>query len=75
MIKAYEDGREIETDLGKVHWRAADHQLVRPVLVTRGKKPADMKSADDYYDIVEIVAGDSLMQAPDAFGCKLGAYT
>ena len=75
VIKSYEDGREIETDLGKVHWRAADHQLVRPVLVTRGKRPADMTSPDDFYEILEIVPGEGLMQPPDAFGCKLGSYT
>ncbi len=34
-----------------------------------------MKSPDDYWDVVEIVPGEGLMQAPDAFGCKLGAYT
>jgi branched-chain amino acid transport system substrate-binding protein len=31
-----------------------------------------MKSKDDYFDILEVVPGEGLMQAPDAFGCKLG---
>ena len=30
---------------------------------------------EDFYDIVEVVAGEPLMQKPDAFGCKLGGYT
>ena len=34
-----------------------------------------MHNADDYYEIVEVVPGADLMQAPDAFGCKLGDYT
>jgi hypothetical protein len=31
-----------------------------------------MKNPDDYYEFVEIAPGLPLMQAPDAFGCKLG---
>ena len=46
-----------------------------PVIIERGKKPADMKNPDDFYEIVEVVPGEGLMQAPDAFGCKLGGYT
>jgi branched-chain amino acid transport system substrate-binding protein len=44
-------------------------------VIVRGKKPSDMKSPDDYWDVVEIVPGEGVMQAPDAFGCKLGPYT
>jgi hypothetical protein len=33
-----------------------------------------MKSADDYWDVVEVVPGEGLMQPPGAFGCKLGPY-
>ncbi len=72
VIKAYESGTKIHSTVGDVHFRAADHQLVRPVIVMRGKKVADMKSKDDYFDILEVVPGEGLMQAPDAFGCKLG---
>jgi hypothetical protein len=76
VIKAYENGEHIKNStLGEVWWRAADHQLVRPVFVVKGKKKADMKSDDDYYDIVEVVPGEGIMQAPDAFGCKLGDAT
>ena len=75
VIKSYESGRTIQTSLGPVKWRAADHQLIRPVIVTRGKKPSAMKSPDDYFEIVAVVPGEGLMQKPDAFGCKLGPVT
>jgi len=48
---------------------------VRPVVIERGKKPADMKTPEDFYDIVEVVPGEGLMQSPTEFGCKLGSYT
>ncbi len=58
---------------GEVWFRPQDHQLVRPVIIVRGKKKADMKSDDD--DVIEVVPGEGLMQKPDAFGCQLGPYT
>ena len=61
--------------VGDVHFRAEDHQLVRPVVIVRGKKPADMKGKEDWWEVTEVVPGESLMQKPDAFGCKLGDYT
>jgi branched-chain amino acid transport system substrate-binding protein len=73
IVGAYEAGHHYDSTVGDVYFRAADHQLVRPVIIERGKKPAEMKNADDYYEIVEIVPGLPLMQAPDAFGCKLGS--
>ena len=45
------------------------------MIIVKGKKPSAMKGSDDYYDVVDIVDGGPLMQAPDAFGCKLGSYT
>ena len=75
VIKAYEAGQTIQSTVGDVHFRAEDHQLVRPVIITRGKKKADMKGADDYYDVLDVVPGEQLMQAPGALGCKLGSYT
>ena len=72
IVAAYENGPHYDSTVGDVYFRAADHQLVRPVIILRGKKSAEMKNADDYYDVVEIVPGLPLMQAPDAFGCKLG---
>jgi branched-chain amino acid transport system substrate-binding protein len=75
VIKSYEAGRKIQSTVGEVYFRAEDHQLVRPVIIVRGKAPKDMKNKEDYYEIVEIVPGAGLMQKPDAFGCNLGAYT
>jgi len=76
IIKAYESGKKYADSLvGPVSWRAADHQLIRPVVVVKGKKAADMKGKDDYYDVVEIVPGDGIMQDPATFGCKLGDAT
>jgi branched-chain amino acid transport system substrate-binding protein len=75
VIKAYEAAPKLQSTVGEVYFRAADHQLVRPVVIVRGKKPSDMKNKEDYYDIVEIVPGEGLMQKPDAFGCDLGAYS
>lgn len=75
VIKVYEDGHKIQSTVGEVYFRAADHQLVRPVIIVRGKKAADMKNKEDFYEVVEVVPGEPLMQKPDAFGCKLGDYT
>ena len=74
VIKAYEAGQHVESTVGEVWFRPQDHQLVRPVVVVRGKQPSAMKTADDYYEIVEVMPGEPLMQKPDAFGCKLGDY-
>ncbi|MBN8984494.1 MAG: ABC transporter substrate-binding protein, partial [Rhizobiales bacterium] len=75
IIKTWEKGEKIPSLLGDVHYRPEDHQCVRPVIIVKGKKPADMKNKEDFSDLVEIVPGDGLMQKPDAFGCKLGDYT
>jgi branched-chain amino acid transport system substrate-binding protein len=75
VIKSYEEGKKTQSTVGEVYFRAADHQLVRPVILVRGKKPSDMKSAEDYWDVIDIVPGEGVMQAPDAFGCNLGPYT
>ena len=75
VIKAYEAGHHNHSTVGNVYFRAEDHQLVRPVIIVRGKEPAAMKSPDDYWEVEEVVPGAGLMQAPGAFGCKLGPYT
>jgi branched-chain amino acid transport system substrate-binding protein len=74
VIKAYEAGQHVQSTVGEVWFRPQDHQLVRPVIIERGKKPSEMKNKDDYYEILEVVPGGPLMQTPDAFGCKLGDY-
>jgi ABC-type branched-subunit amino acid transport system substrate-binding protein len=75
VIKQYEKGEKIPSLLGEVYYRPEDHQCVRPVVIVRGKKPSDMKNDEDFWDVLEVVPGEGLMQAPDAFGCKLGSYT
>jgi branched-chain amino acid transport system substrate-binding protein len=75
VIKAYEAGQHINSTVGDVYFRAADHQLVRPVIIVRGKAPSAMRNKEDFWEVTEIVPGAGLMQAPDAFGCHLGDYT
>jgi branched-chain amino acid transport system substrate-binding protein len=75
VIKALEAGNHNDSVVGDVYFRAADHQLVRPVIIVRGKALKDMKNPEDFWEVLEVVPGAGLMQAPDAFGCKLGDYT
>jgi hypothetical protein len=75
VIKTYEKGETFTSMVGDVHFRPEDHQLVRPVIIVRGKKPADMRNSEDYWEILDIVPGEGVMQKPDAFGCQLGSYT
>jgi branched-chain amino acid transport system substrate-binding protein len=75
VIKAYEAGSVVQSTVGPVHFRGEDHQLVRPVIIQRGKKPGDMRNPQDFYEVVEVVPGGPLMQPPGAFGCNLGSYT
>jgi len=74
VIKTYEKGETFDSTVGEVHFRAADHQLVRPVVIVRGKAASDMKNPEDYWEVTEVVPGEPLMQKPDAFGCNLGDY-
>jgi ABC-type branched-subunit amino acid transport system substrate-binding protein len=75
VIKTYEKSEKIPSLVGDVSYRKEDHQCIRPVVIVKGKMQKDMKNKEDYYDIVEIVDGNGVMQKPDAFGCKLGDYT
>jgi branched-chain amino acid transport system substrate-binding protein len=64
-----------DTSIGKVYFRAEDHQMVRPIPILRGKAPSAMKHPEDFYDVVDVVDGESVMNSPDFFGCKLGPYS
>ena len=75
VIKQYEKGETFPSMVGDVHFRGADHQLVRPVIIVRGKAPKAMKNKEDFWEVVEVLPGEPLMQKPDAFGCNLGPYT
>ena len=61
--------------LGPVHYRAGDHQLVRPVPVVVGKKRSAMKSKDDYFQVVDIIPGNDVMAPLSATNCKLPPVT
>ena len=75
VIKSFEAGRKLQSTVGEVYFRKEDHQLVRPVVIVQGKKPGEMKNKEDYWNVIEIIPGEPLMQKPDAFGCNLGTYT
>jgi ABC-type branched-subunit amino acid transport system substrate-binding protein len=75
VIKSYEEGRKLQSMVGEVYFRKEDHQLVRPVVIVRGKAPKAMRNKEDFWEVTEVVPGAPLMQKPDAFGCKLGEYT
>jgi branched-chain amino acid transport system substrate-binding protein len=75
VIKSYETPRKLQSMVGEVSWRPEDHQLIRPVVIVRGKKPSAMRNKEDFWEVVEVVPGAGLMQKPDAFGCKLGSPT
>ncbi len=75
VIKSYETPRKLNSFVGEVSWRPEDHQLIRPVIIVKGKKPSAMRNKEDYWEVVEVVPGAGLMQKPDAFGCKLGSAT
>ena len=77
VIKALEASKSdpYETSLGKIYYRAEDHQLVRPVPVVVGKAASAMKNPDDFYDVVEVVPGAPLMQPISETGCRMGPYS
>ncbi len=77
VIKALEASKTepFNSTLGKVWYRAEDHQMVRPVPVVLGKAPGAMKNKDDYFDIVDMVPGEQAISPPAFLGCKLGSYT
>ena len=58
VIRTYEKGETFPSMVGDVHFRPEDHQLVRPVIIVRGKHPRDMKSKEDYWDVLEVVPGE-----------------
>ncbi len=78
VIKALEASQSnpFDSTLGKVWYRAEDHQMIRPVPVVQGKTPSEMKSSDDFFTVVETVPGEQVINpVSDLMGCKLGSYT
>lgn len=77
VIKVLEASKanQYDSSLGKVWYRAEDHQLVRPVPVVVGKAPAAMKNPDDFYEVVEIAPGEPLLAPVTATGCHMPDYS
>ncbi|HVZ43013.1 MAG TPA: substrate-binding protein [Ramlibacter sp.] len=75
VIKSYESPRKLNSVVGEVSWRPEDHQLIRPVVIVRGKAPGAMRNKEDYWEVIDVVPGAGLMQKPTDFGCNLGSYT
>ena len=57
--------------VGDVRFRPEDHQLIRPVIIVRGKAPKDMKNGEDYWEVLEVVPGEPLMQKPELSAVSL----
>ena len=45
------------------------------MVIVKGKAPKEMKNKEDFWEVLEVLPGEPLMQTPDAFGCNLGEYT
>jgi ABC-type branched-subunit amino acid transport system substrate-binding protein len=71
VIKALESGQRVDSIYGEVWYRAGDHQMVRPVPVMVGKKPNEMKGAEDFYRIVELVPGEQVLPPLSETGCHM----
>ncbi len=74
VIKMLESGFKLDLPGGETYYRAFDHQAVRAVPVVLGKKPSEMKSKDDYFEILDLVPGEDVMPPKGFQGCKLGPY-
>ncbi len=57
VIKQYEKGEKFQSTVGEVHFRPEDHQLVRPVIIVKGKAPKAMKNKEDYWEVTRGRAG------------------
>jgi ABC-type branched-subunit amino acid transport system substrate-binding protein len=75
VIATLEAGAPVTLMLGPVHYRAGDHQLVRPVPVVVGKTAAEMKRPDDFFRVLEVVPGDDVMAPLSSTGCTLPPVT
>jgi branched-chain amino acid transport system substrate-binding protein len=71
VINALESGHKVDTIYGQVWYRAGDHQMVRPVPVMVGKTPAEMKGPEDYYQILELVPGETVLPPLAETGCHM----
>jgi ABC-type branched-subunit amino acid transport system substrate-binding protein len=74
VVMANEKDQKRQGPVGEVWFRGADHQGVVNFPIVRGKKPSDMKSKEDLFDIVAVVNGAEAVAPVGHFGCKLGSY-
>jgi branched-chain amino acid transport system substrate-binding protein len=75
VIKTLEAGHPIELMLGKVYYRAGDHQQIRPVPVLLGKKPSAMQGKDDFFTVYDIMPGDQAIVPLSQAACTMPGYT
>ena len=52
VIKQYEKGETFPSMVGDVRFRPEDHQLIRPVIIVRGKSPKEMKNPEDFWEVL-----------------------
>jgi branched-chain amino acid transport system substrate-binding protein len=71
VIKALEAGHKMNSIYGEVYYRGGDHQMVRPVPVMVGKKPGDMKGPEDFFQVLELVPGETVLPPLADTGCKM----
>lgn len=74
VVKALEAGEVLDSPVGKATFRPEDHQGIVNFPILHGKKPADMKNKDDYFDVVQIVKGEDVLPPLGLLGCKMGGY-
>ena len=75
VIETLEAGKPIDLMLGNVHYRAGDHQLVRPVPVVVGKSRNQMQNKDDWFKVVDVVGANDVMQPLAGTSCKMPSLT
>jgi branched-chain amino acid transport system substrate-binding protein len=71
VIAALESGHKVDSIYGEVWYRAGDHQMVRPVPIVVGKTKAEMKSPEDYYEIIELMPGEKVLPPLAETGCHM----
>ncbi|HEU0277162.1 MAG TPA: substrate-binding protein [Rhodanobacteraceae bacterium] len=74
VVKALEAGVHRQGPVGSIWFRGQDHQAAASFPILLGRKPAQVKSNDDLWDVVEVVDGASVLPPLSLFGCKLGPY-
>ena len=61
--------------LGSVYYRAGDHQHGAAVPGRRRQEAAQMKSKDDFFDVIEVMPGEDVMRRCARPACTMPAVT